>query len=55
MGSQVVSYFYMIEEVEEENLMDQLHEFHGFFSMILNIEGFEASPVKIEDNTLKVL
>lgn len=51
----MVSYFYMVEEEEEENLMNQLQDFHGFLVATLGLDGFEASPVKIEDSTIKVL
>ncbi|KAL4438262.1 hypothetical protein ABPG74_009685 [Tetrahymena malaccensis] len=52
--NQTVSYFYMVDE-NEESLIQQLNEFHRFYTFTLGLEEFQASPVKVEDNTLKIL
>lgn len=44
----------MIEE-GDDNAVEQLNEFHTFFTYILGIENFEAAPSNVEDNTLKIL
>ncbi|KAL4460592.1 hypothetical protein ABPG72_001709 [Tetrahymena utriculariae] len=52
--NQTVSYFYMVDE-NEESLIQQLNEFHRFYTFALGLEEFQAFLVKIEDNTLKIL
>ncbi|KAL4485472.1 hypothetical protein ABPG72_008340 [Tetrahymena utriculariae] len=52
--NQTVSYFYMVDE-NEESLIQQLNEFHTFYTLALGLEEFQASLVKVEDNTLKIL